>query len=156
MQRSALCRSRRELSNAYLLAKVGFDTAENEPSKFCPIPRGADVQPGRAASVRGAALGVEGAEVPVVHSITSSSKTRGGAAIAEMRASAFQMSDTKNSINCARTGSAEKKSLYRHVQTFPENLHLFAEEVHSLSWSENCDSSDTLPFLLMNLEFAPG
>ena len=33
MQRSALCRSRRELSNAYLVAKFGFDTAENEPSK---------------------------------------------------------------------------------------------------------------------------
>ena len=31
MQRSALCRSRRELSNAYLLAKFGLDTAENEP-----------------------------------------------------------------------------------------------------------------------------
>ena len=33
MQRSAFCRSRRELSNAYLLAKFGFDTAENEASK---------------------------------------------------------------------------------------------------------------------------
>ena len=31
MQRNALCRSRRELSNAYLLGKIGFDTAENEP-----------------------------------------------------------------------------------------------------------------------------
>ena len=31
MQRSALCRSRRELSNAYLLAKIGVDTAEKEP-----------------------------------------------------------------------------------------------------------------------------
>ena len=31
MQRSALCRSRRELSNAYLLAKIGVDTAENVP-----------------------------------------------------------------------------------------------------------------------------
>ena len=31
MQRSALCRSRRELSNAYLLAKIGVDIAENEP-----------------------------------------------------------------------------------------------------------------------------
>ena len=30
-------RSRRELSNAYLLAKFRFDTAENEPSKVCPI-----------------------------------------------------------------------------------------------------------------------
>ena len=28
---SALCRSRRELSNAYLLAKIGVDAAENEP-----------------------------------------------------------------------------------------------------------------------------
>ena len=31
MQRSALCRPRRELSNEYLLATFGFDTAENEP-----------------------------------------------------------------------------------------------------------------------------
>ena len=31
MQRSALCRSRRELSNEYLLAKIGVDRAENEP-----------------------------------------------------------------------------------------------------------------------------
>ena len=31
MQRSALCRSRRELSNEYLLAKIGVDAAENEP-----------------------------------------------------------------------------------------------------------------------------
>ena len=37
VQRSALCRSRRELSNAYLLAKFGFDTAENEP---CQVERG--------------------------------------------------------------------------------------------------------------------
>ena len=29
VQRSALCRSRRELSNEYLLAKIGFDTEEN-------------------------------------------------------------------------------------------------------------------------------
>ena len=33
VQRSALCRSRRVLSNAYFLAEFGFDTAENEPSK---------------------------------------------------------------------------------------------------------------------------
>ena len=31
-----MCRSRRELSNAYLLAKIGFDTAENEPCQVCP------------------------------------------------------------------------------------------------------------------------
>ena len=37
MQRSALCRSRRELSNAYSLAKIGFDTAENEPCEVCPL-----------------------------------------------------------------------------------------------------------------------
>ena len=31
VQRSALCRSRRELSNEYLLTKIGVDTAENVP-----------------------------------------------------------------------------------------------------------------------------
>ena len=31
VQRSALCRSRRELSNEYLLAKISVDRAENEP-----------------------------------------------------------------------------------------------------------------------------
>ena len=30
-------RSRRELSHEHLLAKFGFDTAENEPSKVCPL-----------------------------------------------------------------------------------------------------------------------
>ena len=39
MQRSALGRSRREPSNAYLLASFCFDTAENEPCKVCPIER---------------------------------------------------------------------------------------------------------------------
>ena len=34
VQRSALCRSRRELSKEYLLAKIGVDTAENEPLKL--------------------------------------------------------------------------------------------------------------------------
>ena len=38
MQRSARCRSRRELSNAYLLAKISFDTAE--PSKACSVAAG--------------------------------------------------------------------------------------------------------------------
>ena len=37
VQRSVLCRSRRELSNEYLLAKFGFDTAENEPCKVCSL-----------------------------------------------------------------------------------------------------------------------
>ena len=35
VQRSALYRSRGELSNANSLAKFGFDTAENEPCKVC-------------------------------------------------------------------------------------------------------------------------
>ena len=30
-----ICKSRQELSDEYLLAKIGFDTAENEPSKVC-------------------------------------------------------------------------------------------------------------------------
>ena len=33
-----MCRSWRELSNAYLLAKIGVDTAENEPY-FLKIPK---------------------------------------------------------------------------------------------------------------------
>ena len=33
MQRSELCRYRRDLSSAYSIAKFSFDTAENEPSK---------------------------------------------------------------------------------------------------------------------------
>ena len=37
MQKSALCRSRREVSNAYFLAKIGFDTAENEPPRTSPL-----------------------------------------------------------------------------------------------------------------------
>ena len=34
-----MCRYRRELSNAYFLAKFRFGTAENEPCKACRIPR---------------------------------------------------------------------------------------------------------------------
>ena len=41
VQRSALCRSRRELSNSFFLAKFGLDTAENEPCQVCPTPRNA-------------------------------------------------------------------------------------------------------------------
>ena len=47
VQRSALCKSRRELSNEYLLAKFRFDTAENELSKVCPaVPADAERQGG--------------------------------------------------------------------------------------------------------------
>ena len=37
VQKSAWCKPRRELSNEYLLAKIGVDTAENEPCKVCPL-----------------------------------------------------------------------------------------------------------------------
>ena len=37
VQRSVLCRSLREFSKKYLFAKIGFDTAEHEPCKVCPI-----------------------------------------------------------------------------------------------------------------------
>ena len=54
VQRSALCRSRRELSNAYLLIKFGFDTAENEP---CKVPRSSPrTSTGRCASSSGTTL----------------------------------------------------------------------------------------------------
>ena len=45
MQRSALSRSRRELSNAYFLAKFGFDTAENEPCQVCLLSALAQIPP---------------------------------------------------------------------------------------------------------------
>ena len=38
VERSVLCRSRREVSDEYLLAKFGFNTAENEPCKVCRKP----------------------------------------------------------------------------------------------------------------------
>ena len=37
VQRSALCRSRRELSKDYLVVKIGFDTADNELCKVCSL-----------------------------------------------------------------------------------------------------------------------
>ena len=48
-----MCRSRRELSNAYLIANIGFDTAENEPCKVCPIER-CSGKAGEARDARGA------------------------------------------------------------------------------------------------------
>ena len=66
-----MCRSRRELSNAYLLANVGFDTAENEPCKVCPIPQRVQQQvahPPRRLRALGARAGpvvvLEGRRVP--------------------------------------------------------------------------------------------
>ena len=44
MQRSALCRSWRELSNAYLLVKFGVDTAEKEPCRVRPSERSGEVE----------------------------------------------------------------------------------------------------------------
>ena len=39
-----MCGSRRELSNEYLLAKIRFDTAENEPSGDLDLTRCDEVQ----------------------------------------------------------------------------------------------------------------
>ena len=39
IEQSALCRSQQEFSNEYLVAKIGFDKAENEPCKICPLFR---------------------------------------------------------------------------------------------------------------------
>ena len=57
MQRSALCRYRRELSNEYFIAKFGFDAAENEPSKDdvdSVLDHPADLGPRFAQSYRSA------------------------------------------------------------------------------------------------------
>ena len=58
MQRSALCRSQRELSNAYLLAKFCFDTAEKtSPVKFAGGGGLAARQRGLEGEVAGPRLG---------------------------------------------------------------------------------------------------
>ena len=55
-----MCRSRRGLSNAYLLAKFRFDTAENEPCKVRRIPSpSSEVCPSRALA-GGISLGING------------------------------------------------------------------------------------------------
>ena len=51
-----MCRSRRELSNAYFLAKFGFDTAENEPCQVCPTEQPAPEELSGIGRLRGAAL----------------------------------------------------------------------------------------------------
>ena len=54
MQRRALCRSRRELSNDYLFTKFGFDTAENEPCQVCPKPEhGVEARPRSSSGTAG-------------------------------------------------------------------------------------------------------
>ena len=45
-----MCRPRRELSDEYLFAKFGCDTAENEPFQDYPLP-GAHKEPGARAFV---------------------------------------------------------------------------------------------------------
>ena len=61
-----MCRSRRELSNAYLLVKFGFDAAENEPSKvsriaeLSPPARQRAAQPAGLASADAAGLAEAG------------------------------------------------------------------------------------------------
>ena len=58
MQKSALCRSRRELSNEYLLAKIGVDTAEDQLLKVwgygvsTPRPRPLRGQPAQSIPLR--------------------------------------------------------------------------------------------------------
>ena len=63
MQRSALCRSRRELSNEYLLAKFGFDAAENELAKVCRSKQ-AIPTPGHKSGSGTLAIGTEASAGP--------------------------------------------------------------------------------------------
>ena len=82
MQRSALCRSRRELSNAYLLAKFGSDTAENEPSEVCPIKWSQKVLKqslSSAVRLRGEVEHAEPAVPVVVEATTATAGTAGTA-----------------------------------------------------------------------------
>ena len=77
VQRSALCRSRRKLSNEYFLAKFGFDTTENEPSKVFPIVRRVRRADGGTA-VLPAVRWADGLPPPLGESVDSKmQKTRG-------------------------------------------------------------------------------
>ena len=66
MQRSALCRSRRELSNAYFIANFRFDTAENESCEVCCIPHRCLPAPPLPAGIGLGAIGASGAIVVVL------------------------------------------------------------------------------------------
>ena len=46
-----MSRSRRELSNEYLLEKIGFDTAENEPRQVCGTSRARESSLGSLTSL---------------------------------------------------------------------------------------------------------
>ena len=69
-------RSKRELSNTYLLVKFGFDTADNEPCKVCPIPRGAAAQPRLRRTRRGKKLHVCGVQQRGVREVRSEERLR--------------------------------------------------------------------------------
>ena len=68
-----MCRSRRELSNAYLLALFGFDTAENEACKVCRIPRRTSHAPDISEVVAVEDDGVRVVQRPVPRSPTARS-----------------------------------------------------------------------------------
>ena len=85
MQRSALCRSRRELSNAYFLAKFCLNTAENEPCQVCPIPRNAaptdlaELQAARLVRVHGEPGRGHGPEAPEERALERREEASAGA-----------------------------------------------------------------------------
>ena len=59
-----MCRSRRELSNEYLLAQFGFDTAESEPSKVWPMLNNSSLFFVRLKGTRGEPASPRGGDSP--------------------------------------------------------------------------------------------
>ena len=93
-----MCRSRREVSNEYLVAIIGFDTEENEPCKVCPLS--VYRSPRFGTDARGSLSHIENAAV--AHSLIERT---------EVAASGRQ------SVG----GSWEERSVANHVQNATEN-----------------------------------
>ena len=77
VQRSALCRSRRELFDAYFLAKFGFDTAESTAAAAA-----AEKEPSKSLPDRA----VQPAKLRLVEGLVEAGRLRGGVPVPERAA----------------------------------------------------------------------
>ena len=75
MQRSALCRSRRAPSHAYLLAKFDLDAAENEPCQVCPTEQCSEGDTGETDATEADARCPEVSEDDLVTAMTPWTET---------------------------------------------------------------------------------
>ena len=131
VQRRALCRSRRELSNAYFVAKFGLDTAENEPCQVCPtepFPAGiAGPAPRREPRAR-APASARGA--PETGGKNSRQKSRGGQGIGVRDSKIGKIGKfckfLAGSFSAVSKRNFERKYAFDSIFQAPQDLHTFA------------------------------